>query len=268
MKIELYLNKTVDENAAVFYEKAKKARKKLDGITKAIGDAKEKHATAADELVVQEKKQEKKQRKLEWYEKFRWMFTSQGKLVIGGRDASTNEIVIKKHTEHTDLVFHTDMAGSPFMVIKSKGKPIEDIEIEETAEFLACYSRAWKAGINAVEVFHVLPEQVTKEAQSGEYLSKGSFMIRGKTTYTTALLRMAITVIEDRVYAGAINAIRAKVREEFADLKQSQQEKKYLRIVQGSQKASQTAKDIKKQLGGELDEIIKMLPPGGTRIGK
>jgi predicted ribosome quality control (RQC) complex YloA/Tae2 family protein len=267
MKVELFLNKTVDENAALYYEKAKKAKSKLDGITTAIENAKEGHAAA---VVVSEPviKKEKVQRKQEWYEKFRWMFTSQGKLVIGGRDASTNEIVIKKHTQQGDLVFHTDMAGSPFMVLKANGEVIEDIEKEEVAEFLACYSRAWKAGITAVEVFYVNPDQVSKEAQAGEYLSKGSFMIRGKTNYITALLKMGLTVIKDQVFVGAIPSIKAKIKEEFADIPQHEQEKKYVRIVQGSQKASQTAKEIKKLLGGDLDEIIKMLPPGGTRIGK
>ncbi|MFW6231298.1 MAG: NFACT RNA binding domain-containing protein, partial [Nanoarchaeota archaeon] len=206
--------------------------------------------------------------KKEWFEKFRWFFTSKQKLVIGGKDATTNEMIIKKHTEPHDLVFHTDMAGSPFMVIKSEGNPIDDIEKEETAEFLACFSKAWKAGIGSIEVFYVNPDQVTKEAQSGEYLSKGSFMIKGKTNYLHAVLKMAITVIDDRVYAGPLNAIRSLLSRTFPEEKQSGLEKKYLTILQGTMKTSQTAKEIKKKLGGEIDEISRMLPPGGCRIGK
>jgi len=42
----------------------------------------------------------------EWYEKFRWFISSDDFLILGGRDATSNEIVIKKHTEKNDLVFH------------------------------------------------------------------------------------------------------------------------------------------------------------------
>ncbi len=271
-EIEIYLNKSVDENASLYYEKAKKAKKKLDGINRAISDSKmmiEKHNSQEqkDELEFAEKKK-KIQRKTEWYEKFRWFFTSEGKLVIGGRDASTNEIVIKKHADAGDLVFHTDMAGSPFMIIKSEKEEIYDIEKDETAEFLACYSKAWKAGISSVEVFYVNPDQVTKEANAGEYLQKGSFMIRGKTNYISASLKLAITVINDRVYAGPVTAIKVLLSNYFPDLKKNELEKKYLKILQGTLKSSQVAKNIKKQLGGDLDEIIKVLPPGGCRVSK
>ena len=56
--------------------------------------------------------------KREWYEKFRWFISSEGFLVIGGRDATSNEIVIKKHADKNDLVFHTDIKGSPFHLSK------------------------------------------------------------------------------------------------------------------------------------------------------
>ena len=272
VKVEVYLNKSVDENASLYYEKAKKSKKKLEGINRAISDSKimiDKHNSQEqkEEFDYVQKKQ-KPQRKPEWYEKFRWFFTSEGKLVIGGRDASTNEVVIKKHTENGDLVFHTDMAGSPFMVIKSEKEDIYDIEKEETAEFLACYSRAWKAGISSIEVFYVNPDQVTKEANAGEYLQKGSFMIRGKTNYISASLRLAIAVINERVYAGPVTAVKTLLSNHFPDLKKTDLDKKFVKILQGTLKSSQVAKNIKKQLGGELDEIIKVLPPGGCRISK
>ena len=274
MKVEILINKSVDENAALYYEKAKKAKGKLEGIKKAISHSEQ--MVAEHNIKIEKdlessnsyKSTETKKRKLDWYEKFRWFFTSEGKLVIGGRDATSNENVIKKHTEKGDLVFHTDMAGSPFMVIKSEGREISDIEKEETAEFLACYSRAWKAGISSIEVFYVNPDQVTKEANSGEYLQKGSFMIRGKTTYIHAYLRLAISVIDGRVYSGPISAIKTYLSNFYPDLKKHELEKKFFKIVQGTSKSSQVAKEIKKKFGGDLDEIIKALPPGGCRISK
>ena len=70
----------------------------------------------------EEQLKQKPKRKKEWFEKFRWFFTSDNMLVIAGRDATTNEIVVKKHTDKHDLIFHTEMAGSPFGVFKTEGK--------------------------------------------------------------------------------------------------------------------------------------------------
>ncbi|MGB6785190.1 MAG: NFACT family protein, partial [Nitrosotalea sp.] len=42
------------------------------------------------------------QKKKEWYERYRWFFTSDGLLAIGGRDASSNSSVIRKHLGKDD----------------------------------------------------------------------------------------------------------------------------------------------------------------------
>ncbi len=271
MKVELYFNKSLDKNASMYYEKAKKAKSKLEGIQKAIRTAErklEEEARKQSMLAEKEEKEKRPPRQRAWYEKFHWFFTSGDKLVIGGRDATTNETIIKKHTEKGDLVFHTDMAGSPFVVIKAEGKPISDLEKQEAADFLACYSRAWKAGISSIEVFYVEPHQVTKEANSGEYLSKGSFMIKGKTRYLTGTLRLGITILDDIVYAGPHTSLRHLLSTRFPNMERHDMDRAILTIVQGSEKSSQVAKSIKKTLGGELDDIIKVLPPGGCRISR
>ena len=102
-------------------------------------------------------------RKKKWYEKFRWFVSSEGFLCIGGRDATTNDILVKKHMEKGDLVFHTQLAGSPFFIIKSEGKKIGKKTIEEAAQATASYSRAWKHGFTVTEVYYITPEQVKKE---------------------------------------------------------------------------------------------------------
>ena len=265
MKVTLNIKKSVDQNAQVYFEKAKKARKKLEGAREAVAKfhvkleaektaheqkmtgMKEKHAEAASKVAI----------KKEWYEKFRWFYSSEGFLVIGGRDATTNEIVIKKHTDKEDIVFHTDMAGSPFFVIKKNSAPESEIgqdTLQETADATLCFSKAWKLGLMTSAVFWVKPEQVTKEANPGEYLPKGAFMIRGKTNYITPLPNCAIGKLPDgRIMAGPTEAVRKNCKE-------------LLRLIQKDAKTSETAKKIKKKLGGELDDIIKSLPPGNTAV--
>src|SRR3989304_470280 len=102
MNIELKLTEPIEKNAARYFEKAKTLRKKIEGVKATI-------IRAQHELTALKPREEKTkitrvQREKEWYEKFRWFHSSEGFLCIGGRDATTNEIIIKKNTKPEDLV--------------------------------------------------------------------------------------------------------------------------------------------------------------------
>jgi predicted ribosome quality control (RQC) complex YloA/Tae2 family protein len=259
-KITLDLTKGIEENAAIYFEKAKKAKKKILGAELALSQnlkKLEELEKKRDKLALeQEKKQKLKERKSEWYEKFRWFRSSEGLLVIGGRDATSNEIVIKKHTDANDLVFHTDMAGSPFFVVKSEGKLVGEKTKRETADATCTFSRAWKNGLQTSSVFYVKPDQVSKKAQSGEYMGKGAFMIYGKTNYIDNKVNLAIGLNEsNQVMAGPLESVRVSC-------------KKYVVLDQGSEKVSKISKYIQHNIGGDLDGIIRALPSGGFRVGK
>lgn len=259
-KINIDLGKSIEENASVYYEKAKKARKKMKGAEEAL----EKSLIKLYKLKEKEKKEAveikeavfEKPRKQEWYEKFRWFISSEGFLVIGGRDATSNEIIIKKHTEANDLVFHTDMAGSPFFVVKAKNKKIGMQTIKEAADATCSYSRAWRLGLTTTSVFYVNPEQVTKEAKSGEYLTRGAFMIKGKTNYIANKINCAVGITKDsRIIGGPLEAVRKNC-------------KSFVEVQQGKEKTSKVAKAIISKIGGNLDEIIRALPAGGCEVKK
>jgi len=259
MEIDIDLNKSVDENAGDYFDLSKKAKRKLEGAKKALFDSQKKLADLRkqeDKFWQEENlKQQKKERKKEWYEKFHWFISSENYLCIGGRDATSNEIIIKKHVEKDDLVFHTDMAGSPFFVVKN-GQKAGEKTLQEVANATAMYSRAWKLGYVTAGVFYVLPDQVSKEAPSGEYMVKGSFMIRGKTTYVPVKMECALGLLGEQVIAGPPSAIEA-------------QTKNVIVLIPGDEKKSDLAKKIKRQLkGGELDEIIAFLPAGDGKIKK
>ncbi len=255
MKLSLYLNKSIEENASLYFEKAKKSKKKIEGIKTAIFNAEKKKKLILEKFEVEEKKSEEKvKRKEEWYEKFRWFVSSEGFFVVGGRDATTNEIIIKKYTEKDDVVFHTDMSGSPFFVVKASGKKIGLETLQEVADATLAYSRAWKLGMATSGVFWVKPEQVSKEAQPGEYLSKGAFMIRGKTNYIHPRINLAVGIMEDgKIMGGPLKAVKKNCL-------------KFVEIKQGSEKTSSVAKKIKAKIGGSLDDIIKVIPAGGVEV--
>ncbi len=253
-RIILSLDRSVEQNAGTYFDKAKKDKKKLEGARAAL----EKSRKRLERIVRQKESKsedaaEKPARRKEWFEKFRWFISSEGFLVIGGRDATSNEIVIKKHTSKDDIVFHTDMAGSPFFVIKTEGKAPGEKTMHETADATASYSRGWGKGMATQRVFHVKPEQVSKTARSGEFVAKGAFMIYGRTTYIDNKMGIALGSMGGRIIGGPIDAVRAR-----AD--------KSVVIAQGSEKTSDTAKKIRKRIGGDLDEITRFLPAGGCRI--
>lgn len=289
MKVVLDVRKSVESNAADYFEKAKKARKKLEGAKSALERTREKLQILIAEKTESEKKlaaaaEERRTvaeriAKKEWFEKFRWFISSEGFLCIGGRDATTNEIIIKKHADQKDIVFHTELAGSPFFVVKSQrsssdgvsgsnssgekeentARAIGEKTIEEAAIATASYSRAWKAGIQSVDVYWVRPEQVSKEAKSGEYISKGAFMIYGRKNFVPVKIGLAIGITDEgKLMGGPAAAVAANCT-------------KFVKLIQGDNKPSDAAKKIAKLLGlsssgSYIDEIIRALPAGELKV--
>ncbi len=254
----LNLKLSAQENAADYYEKAKKAKDKIEGIKKAMEQTMVKLEKARLEALKKMEAASKPlplKRKKEWYEKFRWFISSEGFLVIGGRDASTNETLIKKYLEPHDLVFHADIVGSPFVVIKTGGKAPAERTINEAAQFTASYSRAWREGLRALDVYWVKPEQVKKAAPSGQYLSKGSFMIYGTKNYVKNVpLEVAIGVKREnnhfKVIGGPVEAI-------------AKQTSLYVKIVPGKDSSGRLAKYIRNRLASmasneERNEILRI----------
>ena len=259
-RLVLDLKKSIEENASDYFEKAKKIKKKLKGAEIALKQnlKKLKEMESKKEKSDAKEEQFKKipERKKEWYEKFRWFFSSDGFLVLGGRDATSNEIVVKKHTDKNDLVLHTDMAGSPFFVIKSGNKKIPESAIEEAADAVCTFSRAWKLGMQTSDVFYVTPDQVSKKTKAGEYMGRGAFMIYGKTNYIENKINLAIGITkENAVMSGPVEAIKKNCE-------------KYLILNQGDEKVSSIAKKISYKLGPglDLDEIIRALPAGNFKL--
>jgi len=243
MKLVLDTTKSLEENAAFYFEKAKKAKRKLEGletataITRSKLQAMEKEATEKKEQKHYLAPQEKK-----WYMKFHWFVSTDGFLCIGGKDATTNEIIIKKHLDKGDLVFHTDLAGSPFFVIKSEGKTIPQETKEEAAQATASFSRAWNQGFTTAEVYAVSPEQVKKELG----LPKGAFMIHGKREYFKPIVKLYIGMNKENYLECS------PVKKEFT-------------VIQGGKKTD-AAKFLQKKIMEKynikfsVDEILQLLP--------
>jgi predicted ribosome quality control (RQC) complex YloA/Tae2 family protein len=247
----LQFNESIQANADKYYSRSKKAEKKLRGAEKTLQEtlAKIKKVEKQVRLVKEAQQPLAKRRKKVWYEKFRWFHSSDGFLVIGGRDATTNEIIVKKQMDPDDIIFHAEIVGAPFVLIKTEGKTVPEQTINEAAQLAASYSRAWKELFSAVNVYWINPDQVSKTPPSGQSLKKGAFMIRGTKNFVRGVpMRVAIGVkINDEeimVVGGPVDAIR-------------HQTNAYVEVVQGTQKSSQLAKKIRHQLSTKVSEDLK-----------
>jgi len=265
MKVEIDLNKGLQENASLYHEKSKKAKRKLAGVEKAIMQTKNKLGLVRKKGMEKiETKKPKVKRKKEWYEKFHWFFTSDGYLCISGKDAKSNEAIVKKHMSPTDIYFHADLVGAPHTILKAGNSAAPKASEEEAAEFAALYSRAWKDKILAADVYSAMPEQVSKKAPSGESLGTGAFMIYGKRNWFHRVpLSFAIGVEMKGGKATLIGGPKSAIesRSEFL-----------VEVKPGNEKKGPLSKKIKslidKKLGieAELDDIMSLLPAGGSEL--
>lgn len=247
-RIILSTRKTLEEQASARFDAAKKAKRKLDGITATITRF-ERELPQTQERVAYSAPRVKA-----WYERFRWSYTTSGVLLIGGRDAGTNEVIIKKHLEDRDIVFHTELPSSPFVLLKPEAhQQLTNTDKEEAAQFCAVYSRLWKAGAAVGDVFWVFPGQVSKTANTGEFVGRGSFMIRGEKHFLRPNVTIAIGIIDGAPTSG--------VAELFA-----KRPGVYVLLAPGDEKSSDTARKLLKKLPGIADQYVQVIPPGGTRL--
>ena len=256
---------TIPENAENYYEKAKKAKRKtkgaliaIDNTKKQLEDIKSKKDIAMENISVPKKRVKKN---LKWYEKLRWFLSSDGHLIVGGRDANSNESIVKKYLDPKDIYLHADIHGASSIAIKLNGDEINDTLLKESGEFAASFSSAWSMGFTSQDVFWVHPEQVTKTPESGEFLAKGSFVIRGHRNYIRgARVKLAIGIVDyegKRIMVGPIEALEAHC-ENFVVLKP------------GFMKKEALAKKIINKINEDdlltLDDIIRVLPSGKCDI--
>lgn len=183
--VDVDLSLSAYANAKKYYDHkryaAKKTQKTVEAAEKAFKSAEKKTKQTLKE--VQTVTSIQKARKVYWFEKFLWFISSENYLIIGGRDQQQNEMIVKRYLTSGDIYVHADLHGATSCVIKNPtGEPIPPRTLTEAGTMALCYSAAWDARIitSAWWVYH---HQVSKTAPTGEYLTTGSFMIRGKKNF-------------------------------------------------------------------------------------
>jgi predicted ribosome quality control (RQC) complex YloA/Tae2 family protein len=187
------------------YRSAKeKSLKTIEASTKALKAAEE---TAKRQLIEAQKRSRQiasntsaGKRKIAWFEKFHWFITTDNYLVIGGRDAHQNDLLVKRYLRKGDAYLHADVHGAASCILRAKRRrasgsngddkpgsgteilPLSAQALREAGNFTICHSAAWTSRI-VTSAWWVEAHQVSKTAPTGEYLTVGSFMIRGKKNF-------------------------------------------------------------------------------------
>ena len=257
-EIEIPMTKEVRKTLNEYFSRAKKSRSK-------IGKTKE----WLEKSVETKPTIQKTVKKIEWFDQFRNFVTSDGFLVILGKDATTNEKLIKKYTKSDDIVLHAHIPGSPFAVVRSEGRLVSEEAILEAAQFTASYSRFWISRLGIADIYWVKPEQVSKSAIPGEHISKGSFMIYGKRNFLRVDLRIAIGVNEKFEVVRGIKKSLEKNAKYFVEICPGQKEGRgFAEEIKAFlvEKAKGEDKEKIKQINPE--EFLKFVPYGKGEVAK
>jgi len=187
-------------------------------------------------------------------------------MVLGGRDAESNEEIYAKYLEKRDLALHTDAPGAPLTVIKTEGEEVAESTLLEAAGFAVSYSSVWKGGLVAADCYLVRADQVSKTPEPGEFLKKGGFVIRGERRYFRDVpLGLAVGIADGVLIGGPVAAVRPKadpvVEIEPGEFNADDLAKRIYRIFSEKEEDRAYLKSI-----ASVDQIVQFLPPGGSRM--
>lgn len=274
----LTLRKSLFDNANEYYERGKQAKEKAQGALSALNDSKKKLASALKELQEAEElkslkpaqivealaKRKEEQANKQWYEKFRWFTTSDGFLVVAGKDVVSNEVLIKKYTKQEDVVFHAEITGSPFVVIKTEGKEPSEAALKEAAEAAAAYCRAWRENAGTADVYWVKVDQLSKSGPSGESIPHGAFFVVGRRNwYKNTPLRIAVGIClgeETTFVGGPIDSVKAKTKTYLVIQPGDYQGKELLQMVMRNLTAKLSKEQREKAGKTSIEQVREFIP--------
>jgi len=281
-QVVLHLDETVHQNAQRHFEAGRRQKDKSSGAIEALEEtrvhlerAKKKEAKQqASGQVVRVKRAKRL-----WFEHHRWTMLPSGRLLVGGRDAKGNDAIVKKHLKSEDRYLHADLHGAPSCALQSQrgfvvderppaylpeGLPafrlsdrldvgsITEQDLADASRLALCWSRAWGSGGAHGTVYSVKPAQVSKTAETGEFVGAGAFIVRGQRTWYKDLdMRLGLVLI-------AINGVPLLLgtTPEHASTLGG----RWAVVSGGRTKKEQAANRIAKATGLSVDDILPVLP--------
>jgi predicted ribosome quality control (RQC) complex YloA/Tae2 family protein len=278
----LSIDETVHQNAQRYFESARKQKDKTTGAVEALEETMLQLQRAQKKEAKQQatgKLNKIKRSKRLWFEHHRWSMISGGHLLVGGKDAKGNDAVVKKHLSGEDRYLHADLHGAPscslratqgfvvdlhkpahipadipaFRIVdKLDDEGITEEKLLEAASMALCWSRAWSGGGAHGTVYSVKPAQVSKTAQTGEFVGKGAFIVRGQRKWFKDLdVQIGIGIV-------AINGVPLLMGGRPETVSAICQ--RYAVLRPGLTKKEQLANRIYKNTGLVTDDVLPVLP--------
>lgn len=266
-KVLINLEAPLQSTASILYGEAKRQVGAVPAIQKMMEKTRRQAGRAAGKAEARRSAVVASEvRKRNWFERYRWFYTSDGLLAIGGRDAPSNSAVVRKHMESRDRVFHAEIFGSPFFILKD-GDAEPGSSMGEVAHATVCFSRVWREAMHGSSAYWVMPEQVKKSAPTGQFLPKGSFTIEGRRNFMRPPgLQLAVGIMkhedEPLLVCGPPAAVTSHTQQHVII------EPGGLEMVATAKKIRTALLDMGLECAGQytIDEYIRVLPAGKSRV--
>ncbi|KAL5415928.1 hypothetical protein PMIN06_006892 [Paraphaeosphaeria minitans] len=190
LTIDVDLGLTAYKNSSEYFDQKKTAKGKESRTIEASEKAMKAHERKVAEDLKKGLKQEKEVlrpvRRQQWFEKFIYFISSDGYLVLGGKDGPQNEIIYRRYLRKGDIYVHADLKGAVPMIIKNNpntpDSPIPPSTLSQAGHLSVCTSEAWDSKA-VMSAWWVKADQVSKIGHGGEFLATGLFNITGRKEF-------------------------------------------------------------------------------------
>ena len=190
LAIDINLTLSPWVNARQYYDQKRSAAVKQVRTTqasqRALQSTEQKVMADLKKGLKQEKAVLRPVRKQMWFEKFIYFISSDGYLVLAGKDAQQNEILYRRYLKKGDVYIHADLHGAASVIIKNNpatpDAPVPPSTLSQAGHLAVCTSSAWESKA-VMSAWWVSADQVSKTAPTGEYLTTGVFVVRGKKNF-------------------------------------------------------------------------------------
>ena len=177
-------------NARQYYDQKKfaavKEEKTKQSSMKALKSAEVKVKTDLHKGLKKEKEVLRPVRKQLWFEKFFYFISTEGYLVIAGRDKPQTEILYARYFQPGDAWIHTEVNGALPVIVKNKREtramPLPLLTLSQAGNLCVISSTAWDSKA-VMGSWWVECKQVTKLDSTGQYLGQGDFIIKGEKNF-------------------------------------------------------------------------------------
>jgi hypothetical protein len=190
---------------------------------------------------------------MEDYEKYKWFYTKSGKLVVGGKNATQNEELLKRLKKNGEelVIMHTREPGSPFTAILSDLRKVTQTDKEQCAIFTGCFSRAWRSKKKKTQVDVFKLSQLYKKKE----MKIGTWGVKGKIEKKT--VDLVLVLIKQKDTLRAVPELTAKSKKSII-----------LKICPGTidKKDFITKMQVEFTTPPTQQELLSALPAGGSKV--